>query len=61
MMFGIRCKRSGYSQFGPALSWAKRNNEVLLFNTFEEAEQEAIKIKEYMSSPNLSYWAEEYI
>lgn len=55
--YGIWAVRSSNSQFGAKETWLKKGGKPMEFATDGEASEEASKISEMSTSPNVSYEA----
>jgi len=58
--FGIIAQRSGMSAFGAAMAWCKKDGEIMLFDTLEDARTKAIEYSKNISSGNVHYTVSEY-
>jgi hypothetical protein len=57
--WAIRATRSGASMFGSASALLKQDGKVLIFPTERKAKAHVAKIEAKVTSPNISYHAEE--
>lgn len=57
--YGIWARRSAASVCGSAEAWLKRGGEPVTFDTYEEAAQEAERLRKNCASLNVSYYPKE--
>lgn len=58
--YGVLAKRSGLSKFGGAVAWARDHGKVMVFDTFEAANEQAAKWNAQTRSPHVTFKAEPY-
>jgi hypothetical protein len=58
--YGIWAVRSANSIFGAAVSWCKKNGQVVTFDSKEEADIETERMNKLVEcTPNVSYYTKE--